>query len=309
MNPPAVKSRSSRPWKRTPPGALSSMWWSLTPCRAFTAILVTVEIAISRVGPCSAYHHCRSGGATMRKVDAVVIGAGAGGGVVAKELAIGGLSVVLLERGRWDGPNGDRKDDLRNQRTSILGNNSGPEDEGNPRVIVDLQGRERIVAPSQGGYSNNAACVGGGTLTYGAMAWRFHPLDFRMRSTYGAPDGSTLEDWPITYDDLEPFYEKAEWEIGVSGDDSTDPHKGPRRKPLPMPPLAPTKEHRILWAAAERMKLHPFHIPMLRNTVPYNGRGACMRCRWCVGFPCEVNAKCGTQNTVIPTALATGNCD
>jgi choline dehydrogenase-like flavoprotein len=245
----------------------------------------------------------------MKKADAVVIGAGASGGVVAKELATNGLSVVVLERGRWYGPNDDRKDDLRNQRTSILGNNSGPEDEGNPRVVVDLEGRERIVLPSQGGYNNNAACVGGGTLTYGAMAWRYLPLDFRMRSTYGAPEGSTLEDWPITYDDLEPYYEKAEWEIGVSGDDSNNVFKGARRKPLPMPPLPPTKEHMILKAAAERLKLHPFDIPMLRNSVPYGGRAGCMRCRWCVGFPCEVNAKCGTQNTVIPVAMATGNCE
>lgn len=245
----------------------------------------------------------------MRKVDAVVIGAGAGGGVAAKELSTHGLSVVLLERGKWDGPNEDRKDDLRNQRTSILGNSSGPEDEGNPRVVVDLKGNQRVVAPSQPGYSNNAACVGGGTLSYGAMAWRYHPLDFRMRSTYGAPEGSTLEDWPIGYDELEPYYEKAEWEIGVSGDDSNNPFKGPRKKPLPMPPLPPTKEQVILKAAAKRLKLHPFDIPMLRNSVPYGGRPACMRCRWCVGFACEVNAKCGTQNTVIPTALSTRLCE
>ena len=245
----------------------------------------------------------------MKKVDAVVIGAGAGGGIVAKELAVAGLNVVLLERGKWNTPADCRKDDLRNQRTSILGNNSGPEDEGNPRVIVDLQGRERIVAPSQPGYSNNAACVGGGTLTYGAMAWRFHAKDFQMRSTYGTPEGSTLDDWPITYDDLEPFYEKAEWEIGVSGDDSNNIFKGPRRRPLPMPPLPPTREYTLLKAAANRLKLHPFDIPMLRNSVPYNGRPGCMRCRWCVGFACEVNAKCGTQNTVIPTALATGHCE
>lgn len=245
----------------------------------------------------------------MRKVDVVIVGAGAGGGVVAKELAANGLSVVLLERGQRVGPNDDRKDDLRNQRTSILGNNSGPEDEGNPRVAIDLQGTERIVYPSQPGYSNNAACVGGGTLTYGAMAWRYHPNDFRMRSTYGALEGSTLEDWPIAYDDLESYYEKAEWEIGVSGDDSANPFKGDRKKPLPMPPLGPTREHLILEAAARRLKLHPFHIPMLRNSIPYGGRPACMRCRWCVGFPCEVNAKCGTQNTVIPAALATGLCE
>ena len=76
---------------------------------------------------------------------------------------------------------------------------------------------------SDGGYSNNAACVGGGTFSYGAMAWRYMEKDFRMRSTYGAVEGSTLEDWPIAYEDLEPYYEKAEWEMGVSGDDMRQP--------------------------------------------------------------------------------------
>ncbi|HZU28199.1 MAG TPA: GMC family oxidoreductase, partial [Bryobacteraceae bacterium] len=110
-------------------------------------------------------------------------------------------------------------------------------------------------------------------------------------------------------DELEPFYEKAEWEIGVSGDDSANPFKGPRRRALPMPPLPPNREYALLHPAAKRLGLHPFDIPMLRNTVPFNGRGACMRCRWCVGFACEVDAKCGTHNTVIPRALKTGNCE
>lgn len=240
---------------------------------------------------------------------AVVVGAGAGGGIVAKELAISGFHVILLERGKWNTAYDCRKDDLRNQRTSLLGNPFGPDDGLNPRVIVDERGQEHIVQPSQGGYQNNAACVGGGTLSYGAMAWRYLEKDFRMRTTYGAPEGSTLDDWPISYDDLEPYYEKAEYEIGVSGDASRNVLAAPRRKPLPMPALPPTREHKILQPAAERLGLHPFPIPMLRNSVPYNGRGACMRCRWCVGFACEVNAKCGTQNTVIPIAIATGNCD
>jgi choline dehydrogenase-like flavoprotein len=76
-----------------------------------------------------------------------------------------------------------------------------------------------------------------------------------------------------------------------------------------MPPLPPGREHEILKPAAKRLGLHPFDIPMLRNSVPYNGRAACMRCRWCVGFACEVDAKNGTQNTVIPIALASGNCE
>ena len=245
----------------------------------------------------------------LKHVNAVIVGAGAGGGVAAKELAAGGLSVVLLERGKWYTAADCRKDDLRNQRTSPLGNNSGPDEERNPRVVVDLNGQERVVLPSEGGYSNNAACVGGGTFTYGAQAWRYQEKDFRMATTYGVPEGSTLSDWPISYADLEPYYEKAEYEIGVSGDVSPDPFHGPRRRPLPMPPLPVNREYGILKPAAQRIGLHPFDIPMLRNSVPYNGRPPCMQCRWCVGFACEVNAKCGTQNTAIPAALATGNCE
>jgi choline dehydrogenase-like flavoprotein len=245
----------------------------------------------------------------MKRVNAVVVGAGAAGGIVAKELSTAGLSVVLLERGQWYTANDCRKDDLRNQRTTVLGNAFGPEDDGNPRVVVDSRGVPHTVSPSEGSYSNNAACVGGGTLSYGAQAWRYLPQDFRMRSTYGVPIGSSLEDWPISYDDLEPFYEKAEYEIGISGDYSGTPFHGPRRRPLPMPPLPPNREFEILEPAAKRLGLHPFHLPMARNSIPYNGRGPCMRCRWCCGFACEVDAKNGSQNTVIPTALATGNCE
>jgi choline dehydrogenase-like flavoprotein len=242
-------------------------------------------------------------------VNAVVIGAGAAGGIVAKELAAGGLSVVLFERGKWYTAADCRKDELRNQRTCILGNPFGPEEERNPRVTVDAKGETRVVWPSDGGYHNNAACVGGGTTSYGAMAWRFMEQDFRMRSIYGTVPGSTLEDWPIGYADLEPYYEKAEWEIGVSGDLGPDPFKAPRKKPLPMPPAPGNKDTELLRAAAKRLGWHPFDLPMARNTVPYQGRQPCMRCRWCVGFACEVDAKNGTQNTVIPTALATGNCE
>jgi choline dehydrogenase-like flavoprotein len=245
----------------------------------------------------------------VKRVNAVVIGAGAAGGIVAKELSTAGLSVVLLERGKWYTAADCRKDDLRNQRTTVLGNAFGPDDDGNPRVVVDQKGTARIVLPSDGSYQNNAACVGGGTLSYGAQAWRYMPQDFKMRSTYGAPAGSSLEDWPISYDDLEPFYDKAEYEIGVSGDYSTTPFHAPRRRDLPMPPLPPNREFTILEPAAKRLGLHPFNLPMLRNSVPYNGRGPCMRCRWCCGFACEVDAKNGTQNTVIPVALNTGNCE
>ncbi|RPJ52005.1 MAG: FAD-binding protein, partial [Acidobacteria bacterium] len=119
----------------------------------------------------------------LKHVNAVVIGAGAGGGVVAKELAEAGLSVVLLERGPWARFEDHDHDELISQRTTVLGNGFGPDDERYRRVVQDSDGQWRIVLPSEGGYNNNAACVGSGTVSYGAMAWRFMEQDFRMRST------------------------------------------------------------------------------------------------------------------------------
>jgi choline dehydrogenase-like flavoprotein len=244
----------------------------------------------------------------IKHVNAIVIGAGAGGGVVAKELAEAGLSVVLLERGIWHNYDDIDSDELRSQRTPVLGNAYGPDDQRYHRVVRDWNGQWQTVTPSNWMYNNNAACVGGGTLSYGAMGWRFMPEDFKMQSIYGDVPGSTLEDWPISYDELEPFYEKAEWEIGVSGDDSQNPFAPPRKKPQPMPPFAYNKEGNLLYNAARKAGFHPFPIPMLRNSIAYNGRPACINMRTCVGFACAVNAKSGSQNTVIPAALATGNC-
>ncbi|RPJ55467.1 MAG: GMC family oxidoreductase [Acidobacteria bacterium] len=240
--------------------------------------------------------------------NAIVVGAGAGGGVVAKELSEAGLSVLLLERGGWPQFEELGHDELSAQAMGPLRNAYGPDDERHRRVIKTGDGSWRSVMPTEGGFGVIAANVGSGTATYGAMAWRFMPQDFRMRTTYGCPEGSTLDDWPISYDDLEPCYERAEWEIGVSGDDSANPFAPPRRKPRPMPPHPYARPALRLESAANRLGMHPFPIPMLRNTVPYGGRPACVHCRYCNGYTCEVNAKNGTHNTVIPQALATGNC-
>ena len=116
----------------------------------------------------------------LSHVNAVIVGAGAGGGIVAKELAEAGLSVVLLERGQWPRYDQHNDDELVSQRTPALGNPFGPDDARYRRVIVNANGTTRIVLPSEGGYNNNAGCVGGGTASYGAMAWRFMPQDFRL---------------------------------------------------------------------------------------------------------------------------------
>ncbi len=228
---------------------------------------------------------------------------------MAKELATQGISVVLLERGGWPGYDRHINDELISQRTQVLGSAFGPDHRKHPRIRISSDGSRQVITPISGGYGHNAACVGSGTVSYGAMAWRFMPEDFRMKSTYGHVEGSTLDDWPISYEELEPFYEKAEWEIGVSGDDSQNPFAAPRNLPHPMPPFENNSEGKVLAAAGKRLGLHPFPIPMLRNSVPYNGRPACIRNRTCVGFACPVDGKNGTHNTVIPTATATGNCE
>lgn len=243
-----------------------------------------------------------------KHVNAIVIGAGAGGGIVAKELATAGLTVVLFERGGWATYDHD-DDELISQRTTVLGNAFGPDDERYLRVVVNTDGTTKIVRASEKEFSNNAACVGSGTVSYGAMAWRFMEKDFRMKSTYGHVEGSTLDDWPISYFDLEPYYEKAEWEIGVSGESGANPFESFRNKSYPMPPFAYNRSAQLLADASKRLGLSPFPIPMARNSVRYGGRPACYRMRSCVGFACPVNAKNGTHNTVIPVAIKTGNCE
>ncbi|WP_329000472.1 GMC family oxidoreductase [Kribbella sp. NBC_00709] len=241
------------------------------------------------------------------RYDAVVIGSGAGGGATAQVLAESGRSVLVVELGRYPTTDSLSRDHLRNPRSVAgLPAVTDPDPAGRPRITV-VDGVRSQVLPPDGGWGNNAFTVGGGTRVYGAQAWRFVPRDFRMATTYGVPDGSALADWPITYDDLEPYYSLAEQRFGVSGG-GADPWHGPRSIPLPMPPMPRTGPAELLSTAAERLGWGILDVPLLINSVDYQGRSGCVRCGQCVGFACPVDAKGGTHNTALPAALATGNC-
>ncbi|MBJ7597585.1 MAG: glucose-methanol-choline oxidoreductase [Candidatus Nephthysia bennettiae] len=234
------------------------------------------------------------------RYDVIVVGAGAGGGVAACVLAEAGHSVLLVERGEALTLADLPRDHLRNARVFTgLQRQIDPPMAGNPRFHG-----EDLLLPGDLLWHNNAMTVGGGTRVYGAQAWRFCPEDFRMRSTYGEP----FVDWPLTYEDLEPYYDRVEWEMGVCGPEGLRPHDGPRRRGYPMPPVSANAAQPVLERGANELGIATAEVPLLINSIPYGGRPACIQCGTCVGFACHADAKNGSDNTFIMRAIATGRC-
>jgi choline dehydrogenase-like flavoprotein len=246
---------------------------------------------------------------SSRRYDVIIVGAGLGGGIAAGVLAEAGKRVLLLERGRLLGFSDIPRDHVRNHRLPLYGHNTGPELEGHPRVFVARDGAEHVVPPHHTFYHNNAVTVGGGARIWGMQAWRFVPADFQMAARYGVPAGSSLADWPIGYEDLAPYYDRAEREIGIAGEHAPEAHGAPRSRPFPMPPVSSSPQREWLARGASQLGWKTFTPPLALNSVPFNGRAACVRCGECIGFACPSDAKNGSHNTLLPRALATGRCE
>lgn len=238
---------------------------------------------------------------TSDLVDFLVIGAGAAGGVMAKELSAAGFRVVVLEQGPYLTERDYRHDEIR--YTYLPGLTNDPK----LQPITYRRNESEQAKPLRAiGYGRQ---VGGGSVHFTANYWRFHESDFQERSQFGDVPGADLADWPIQYADLEPYYTKAEYDLGISGLAGSNPFDGPRSKPYPLPPM-PVKSSGVLFdRAAKKLGLHPFPAPMAILSQPYQGRAACVHCGCCEYFGCEMRAKSSTLVSVIPIAEKTGRCE
>ena len=253
----------------------------------------------------------------LRETDVVIVGMGAAGGVAALPLAEAGLSVVGLEAGTWLDQRDFAPDEIRNNYRDWP-------------MLVKKAEQERPTSRATSATTANQIgshpmmnAVGGTTLHYWAQSWRLNPWDFRMVTEtarrYGAsriPAGSTVEDWPFGYDELEPYYDRVEREVGISGqagnvrgdiDSRGNRFEGPRERGFPMPPLRWTAFHDRMADGARSLGWNPFPGPAAVNSEAYDNRPECGYHGFCSKGGCPVNAKNATHITTIPKALDTGN--
>ena len=240
---------------------------------------------------------------TRSEVDFVVVGSGAAGGVMAKELSEAGFDVVVLEQGPYLS-----KEDFTHDELSVIYNQKhlGGAAGDFPQTLRRSEDEEAEIRdlPPPLLY---ARMVGGSSVHFTANYWRFREVDFRERSVLGAIGGTGFADWPITYDELEPYYTKVDWEVGVSG--APGPFDSPRSKPYPVPPLPVKSSGVLLERGGRALGLHPQPAPMAILSQPHNGRAPCVHCGFCMLFGCEVGAKSSTLASMIPLAEATGRCE
>ena len=227
--------------------------------------------------------------------DALVIGSGAGGAVVAHELTKAGMSVCMVEKGPYYQLRDFVHDEVDICRRTFFV--PSPADEPN-MVALDSAPAEH----SANGWIS--CCVGGGTVHMGGYFFRMTPDDFRLKSAFGAVAGSSLIDWPIGHAELAPYYDEIEALIGVSGPASEALPPSQRRSL--MPPMAQHQAASMLDDAAKASGVNLFQTPRAISTIAKDGRGACVYCGYCASYGCEVGAKSSTLASLVPDALATG---
>lgn len=260
----------------------------------------------------------------LDRVDAVLVGMGWTGAIFAKELTDAGLKVVGLERGEmhdtvpdWQAPG--MHDELKYAvRWGLMQDLSR-------ETLTFRNRRDQVALPMrQFGSFLPGTNVGGAGVHWNGQTYRFLPADFELRShftrKYGrdviAPD-HTIQDWGITYDELEPFYDRFEKVCGIGGRAGNlrgsvrpggNPFEGTRSSEYPNPPMTQSHAGALFGQAAASLGLHPFPVPSANMTRPYtNPYGArlqpCMYCGYCERFGCEHFAKASPQVCVLPAVM------
>jgi choline dehydrogenase-like flavoprotein len=218
----------------------------------------------------------------MEPVDVVIVGAGAAGSVYAAVLAEAGKKVLVLERG----PARKMSDLYSSQIWARRLKWSSPE-------VVEA-------GPDSIWFNFNAGRGYGGAAIHHYAVWpRMHLEDFREHTLYGRG-----LDWPIEYNDLRPFYDKVQRDVGMSGDAAKEIWRPPG-DPYPMPPVLVTNHGKVLARGFDALGMHTSPIPMAVNSQPYNGRPACLWDGWC-DAGCPIGALANPLAVYFPRALKAG---
>ena len=238
--------------------------------------------------------------------DVCIIGSGAGAGPLAYELSHAGKKVVILEKGDIYSEEDFSKDEIAYTKRNIF----TPKLNDEYHTIETLEDGVWVKTPT---YENNwnfwnGSLLGGSSNFMSGFFHRLKPNDFKLKSVYGAYEGANMEDWPIRYEDLEPYYDMVEKIVGVSGQVSEHAHQEPRStNTYPYPPLV---EHPIVEkfdAACKELNFTPFMTPRAILSEPKGNRNPCYYSHYCGSYACSSGAKGSSRAALIQPALATGN--
>ena len=235
------------------------------------------------------------------RVDVCIIGAGASGAAAAKVLTERGVRVVALERGPWRTRETFGGDELAN----VNRYNLWPDPLLNPRTVrtsAEEDPRVELFCPVP-------QMVGGGTAHWQGWLPRFIEDDFRMRSIVGEVDGATLADWPISYAELEPYYDAVEWAFGVSGQAGANAFESPRSRGYPCPPMPLSRYAQKFHDGCGKLGLNAFPTPQAALSRPYNGRPATVVSAFAQQHGDPTGTRSSALNVFIPNAVATGRYD
>ncbi|ALO33343.1 oxidoreductase [Colwellia sp. MT41] len=243
--------------------------------------------------------------------DICIIGSGAGASPIAHQLALAGAKVLVLEKGPWL----TEKEFFKDELTISIHDAYNPKLSDEQHVIEEEYLDENDQPFWQGEKTSdsgwswwNGTVVGGSSNFMSGYFHRLKPIDFRLESEFGAIKGANIVDWPITYDELEPYYAKVEREIGVSGRVVKHPHQEPRSTDFPYPPIAELPMSAWIDKAATAIGYHAIPVPRAILSKPAMGRGSCEYSGYCSSYGCSSGAKGSGRAALLNHAVASGNC-